>query len=169
MNLKHIIGVMGPGSPTEKDIENATELGRLIAGEDWLLLNGGRNCGVMEASARGAKENKGTTIGILPDEDKSRMSEFIDIPILTGMGSGRNNINVLSSDIVVACGMGTGTASEIALALKAGKPVILLQSEDEKAYPFFEALAGSQIRQVKTANEAVKLIRLLLNKQSQHV
>jgi len=35
-------------------------------------------------------------------------------------------INVLSSHVVIACGIGPGTLSEIALALKFGKPLILM-------------------------------------------
>ena len=42
------------------------------------------------------------------------------------MGSARNTINVLTSDVIVACPGGAGTLSEIALALKHGKPVWLL-------------------------------------------
>ncbi len=47
------------------------------------------------------------------------MSQAIDIPILTDVGEACNNINVLSSRVVFACGMEAGTASEVALALKA--------------------------------------------------
>ena len=80
----------------------------------------------MDASARGAKEHNGLTVGILPDRHKDLASSYIDIPIVTGMGDGRNIINVLSSDIVVALPGRSGTISEIALALKNGKKVILL-------------------------------------------
>lgn len=152
MIKKVIIGVMGPGlesprlesprleSPKldtpgkefhKKVLADAYLLGKLFAVEGWLTLSGGRNVGVMDAVSRGAKEHGGMTIGILPDEHKDHMSSFIDIPILTGMGSARNNINVLTADIVVACGMGAGTLSEIALAIKAGKAVIMLHVTEE--------------------------------------
>ena len=52
------------------------------------------------------------------------MSQYVDIPILTGMGNARNIINVLTSKIIIAIGEGPGTLSEVALALKTGKPVI---------------------------------------------
>lgn len=121
-----IIGVMGGGTASPEDAAAAYHLGGLIAKQGWVLLNGGRNCGIMEASAKGAWEQGGMTVGILPDADDSQTSEYIRIPVITGMGSARNSINVLSSHVVVACPGGTGTLSEIALALKAGKPVILL-------------------------------------------
>ncbi|MEM1311684.1 MAG: hypothetical protein AAGF98_19650, partial [Cyanobacteria bacterium P01_H01_bin.153] len=53
-------------------------------------------------------------------------SSAVDIPILTGLGQGRNVINVLSSRVVIACGYGPGTLAEMALAIKLGRPLILL-------------------------------------------
>jgi uncharacterized protein (TIGR00725 family) len=121
-----IVGVMGGGEVSAEAAAAAYRLGGLIAREGWVLLNGGRNAGIMEASARGAREQGGLTVGILPDEDRRRMSSHILIPIVTGMGNARNCINVLSSHVVVACRGEAGTLSEIALALKCAKPVILL-------------------------------------------
>ena len=121
-----IVGVMGGGSADPEAIDVARRLGKLIAKQGWTLLNGGRNSGVMEASAKGAREMGGTTIGILPDADRRHVSRYIDIPIVTGMGQARNVINVLSSDVIIACSGGAGTLSEIALAIKSKKPVILL-------------------------------------------
>lgn len=126
MNRVPIVGVMGGGSVQLHDAQAAYHLGRLIAQKGWVLLNGGRNAGIMAASAKGARENGGITVGILPDADASLAAKHIQIPICTGMGSARNTINVLSSDIVVACVGSAGTLSEIALALKHGKHVITL-------------------------------------------
>lgn len=109
------------------DGKYAYEVGKVIAQEGWILLNGGRPSGVMEASAKGAKENGGVTIGILPGERADWASEYIDIPIVTGMGLARNIINILSSDIIVALPGRAGTISEIALALNHGKQVILFR------------------------------------------
>ncbi len=120
-----IIGVMGGGSASPETVRKSQRLGELIAEQGWILLNGGRSGGVMEASAKGARSRGGLTVGILPDADRSGASEFIAIPILTGMGNARNVINVLSSRVVVACPGGAGTASEVALAVKCGRPVIL--------------------------------------------
>ncbi len=124
-------GIMGGGSASPSILESAYRLGCMIAQKDWVLLNGGRNSGVMEASARGARECGGLTIGILPDSDCGRASAYIDVAIVTGMGQARNSINVLSSDIVIAFPGGAGTLSEIALALKSAKPVILLGYKKE--------------------------------------
>ncbi|RJQ68491.1 MAG: TIGR00725 family protein [Desulfobacteraceae bacterium] len=121
-----IVGVMGGGHADEEHLQSAYRLGALIAGQGWILLNGGRNVGIMSASACGAAEHGGLTVGILPDDNPAQAGEYIRIPICTGMGSARNVINVLSSDIVVACQGGAGTVSEIALALKHGKPIITM-------------------------------------------
>lgn len=127
-----IIGVMGGSVADEADAERAYRLGQLIAENGWVLLNGGRRAGIMDASARGAAEAGCITIGILPDDrDHPGVSEHIQIPIFTGMGNARNVINVLTSHVIVACPGGAGTLSEIALALKVNKPVILLQSAEQ--------------------------------------
>ncbi len=126
MQKKFIIGVMGGGEALDTDRRSAYKLGELIARQGWILLNGGRNSGIMDASAKGAYENGGLTVGILPDDNGGRASAYIHVPIITGMGSARNWINVLSSHVVVACPGGGGTLSEIALALKSNKKVITL-------------------------------------------
>ncbi len=78
----------------------------------------------------------------------------MDIAIVTDMGSARNNINVLSAHVVVACGMGAGTASEVALAIKAGKPVILLDDNWE-SMAFFRGLAPELVQVAMTPLEAI--------------
>jgi hypothetical protein len=161
MSQKVIIGVMGPGSgATEEDLELAYELGQLIAESGWVLLTGGRNQGVMEAASRGAKAAHGLTIGILPGKDATGVSEFVDLAIVTDLGHARNNVNVLSSHAIVVCGMGLGTASEIALALKQGKPVILLGC-DLETQKFWQKLS-SWVEVANNVGEAVQKLHKLL-------
>lgn len=159
---KIIIGVMGPGKgATKKDMDNAYELGSEIAKNDWLLLSGGRNQGVMDAVSKGAHDSGGLVIGILPSKDGSDASEAVDIRIITGFGGGRNVINVLSSDVVIACGMGAGTSSEIGHAVKIGKPIILLET-GRKAEEFFKELAPESVHITKNVNGTIQLIKKLL-------
>lgn len=140
---KIIVGVMGSGDKaTAIDLQNAYQLGKFIAQQGWVLLTGGRNVGVMDAANRGAKSASGLTIGILPGNNTNGVSEAVDIAIITDIGQARNNINVLSSDVVIACGMGAGTASEIALALKSNKKVILLNN-DAESKAFFKKMSGN--------------------------
>jgi uncharacterized protein (TIGR00725 family) len=159
---KTIIGVMGPGSEaTEVDKQNAFELGKLIATEGWILLSGGRNEGVMDAVNHGAKSAGGLTVGIIPSADNANTSEAVDISIITSMGSARNNINVLSSSVVVACGMGPGTASEIALALKARKDVVLL-TDNSASKEFFGDLGNGRVHSVISPVDAIKKCNSIL-------
>src|SRR5215813_9820298 len=104
---RFVVGVMGAGeSAKESDKLMAFRLGEVIARAGWVVLSGGRAVGVMQEVNRGAKQVVGSlTIGILPDAT-ARASEFIDVQIVTDMGNARNNINVLSSDVIVACGTG---------------------------------------------------------------
>jgi hypothetical protein len=149
-----IIGVMGGGETDINQYRLAYDLGKCIAKEGWILLNGGRNCGVMDASAKGAKENGGLTIGILPDSHAEKVSPWIDIPVLTGMGIARNAINVMSSHYVVACPGGTGTVSEIAMALKMNKIVVLLGWPGGKFFFQF-----GDIHYSDTPEQAIEYIR----------
>jgi len=155
-----IIGVMGGGNASLKDTEAAYLLGSLIAKQGWILLNGGRNAGIMEASAKGAGDQGGLTVGILPDDNYSMVSEYIQIPILTGMGNARNCINVLSSNVVVAFPGGAGTISEIALALKYGKTVILLNFDVRKIFEMY--VKQGLLLYAETPEQAIEKISDLL-------
>ncbi len=161
MNGKTVIlGVMGGGDATAEHEQAAYLLGQLVARQGWVLLNGGRNSGIMEASAKGAFECGGLTVGILPDDNPGRASKYVRIPILTGMGSARNCINVLSSDVVVACPGGAGTISEVALALKAGKTVVLMGFDPG---PLFESYKEKgRLIFSRSPEEAVEIVKGIL-------
>ncbi len=122
-----MVGVIGAAAPPEELKEEAFLLGRGIAQRGWILVCGGRT-GVMEEAARGAAEEGGITVGILPSSSTEEANPYILCPIATGMGSARNSIIITTSRILVAVGGGYGTLSEIALALKAGKTVLGLKS-----------------------------------------
>jgi uncharacterized protein (TIGR00725 family) len=104
-------------------IEAAEEVGRLLAERGAMLVCGGLG-GTMEAACRGARAGGGTTIGILPGLSRSDANPFVDVVVPTGLGEARNALVVRAADAVIALGGGYGTLSEIALALRAGKPVI---------------------------------------------
>lgn len=114
------VAVIGPGSCTTREYEAARTAGRLIAREGAALLCGGLG-GVMEAACRGAREESGLTIGILPDTGPG--NPYLCIAIRSGLGHARNAVLVQSADAVLAFGGSYGTLSEIALALKSGKGV----------------------------------------------
>jgi len=124
------IGVIGAGTCPASTYGIAKDLGFEIGKRGWTLVCGGLQ-GVMEGAARGCSEAGGMVLGILPGLDKRSANPYITVPIPTGLGDGRNLLVVRSSDILVAVEGGYGTLSEIALALKAGKPVIGLKTWKE--------------------------------------
>ena len=93
-----------------------------------------------------------------PDQSGENSSDAADIKIITGMGSARNIINVLSSHILVVIGMAAGTASEVALAIKANKKIILLH-QDEITIRFFKNIGTYKILVVNTIEETMRIIK----------
>jgi uncharacterized protein (TIGR00725 family) len=154
-----VIGIMGAAEPTPASVAAAGELGRLVAERGWIVLTGGRDVGIMAAASSGAKQIPGSiTLGILPGASEGAGPD-IDISVFTGMGEARNVINVLTSDVVVACGVeGPGTISEVALALKAGKPVILLGAPVAARELFTGARGRARLLYAADASKVVELI-----------
>lgn len=151
---------MGASEPGPGTIEAAYRLGELIAGAGWALLTGGRPAGVMEAACAGAKSvPRSLTIGILPTGPVGPVSGHVDVAVFTGMGEARNVINVLSSEVVVACGVESpGTASEVALALQSGRPTVLLAPAPAAA-AFFRTMAGrGRLHEAQTPEAVIALI-----------
>ncbi len=149
-----VIAVVGTGKNCPPEFsEIAAEIGREIARKGAVLLCGGLE-GVMSDAARGAKEIGGVTVGILPGPTTAEANEFIDLPIATNMGQARNSIIVHTADVLIAVGGGYGTLSEIALALKLGKGVVVLQPQIE--------VPGVMVAQtpVGAVDEALTLIEL---------
>ncbi|HVR60273.1 MAG TPA: TIGR00725 family protein [Polyangia bacterium] len=148
-----VIGVMGPAACDSATADVARAVGRAIAERGAVLLCGGRG-GVMEAAAEGARGAGGLTIGILPGEDAraSPPNAFVDVALFTGLGEGRNWLNVCASDAIIAIGGGFGTLSEIALALKAKRPLVLFGS-----WTFDMDGAAPQVPRAAHATEAVEL------------
>ena len=121
--VKGQIGVIGGGTCSAEIYEIAQEVGREIAQNGFSLVCGGLG-GVMEAACRGARETGGITIGILPTSNKGDANPYCDLVIPTGLGHARNVLVVHASDGLVAVDGETGTLSEIAIALKVGKPIV---------------------------------------------
>ena len=117
------MAVAGPGTPDGDAERLAFETGRVLAGRGAIVVTGGLG-GSMEAACRGAKKEGGTTIGILPGDSRADANSSVDIAIPTAFGEARNALVVRSADAVIAIGGGFGTLSEIAFALKLGRPVI---------------------------------------------
>jgi uncharacterized protein (TIGR00725 family) len=117
------VGVVGPGEATAAEESAAAAVGLALGEAGAVLVCGGLG-GVMAAACRGARDGGGTTLGILPGADRGQANPFVDVAVPTGLGEARNALVVRASDALIAVGGAYGTLSEIALALKAGKPVV---------------------------------------------
>jgi len=126
--VKKQIGVIGAGTCGSEIEDIAEAVGREVAKRGGILICGGLG-GVMEAAAYGAKQEGGITVGILPGALRKEANPWIDIAVLSGMGQARNALIAQSSDALIAVNGEYGTLSEIALGLKMGKPVIVLESK----------------------------------------
>jgi hypothetical protein len=117
------VAVVGGGEAGADALAAAEDVGRELARRGAVVVCGGLG-GVMEAVCRGAKAEGGTTVGILPTDDRRQANEYVDVAIATGMGEARNALVVRAADVVLAIDGEFGTLSEIALALRTGTPVV---------------------------------------------
>lgn len=127
MRKKIIIGVIGAGNASSSGLENAYQVGRLVAIEGAVLICGGLG-GVMEAASRGCVEAGGDVLGILPGDSAESANPYVSLPIVTAMRHARNVIIAQTAEALIAVEGEYGTLSEIAIALKLGKPVVQLDS-----------------------------------------
>jgi uncharacterized protein (TIGR00725 family) len=141
------IAVCGPGEASSAEWFAGEQTGRLLAERGCIVACGGLG-GVMEAVCKGAKSAGGTTIGIIPSYEKQSANPWVDHVICTGIGQARNAVLVATGDVVIAIAGGFGTLSEIGLALKLGRPVVLLPVDDltlldEPAVEHLRTLGGT--------------------------
>ncbi len=134
------VAVIGASNATEWELSTAERVGRLLADAGCVLV-----CG-------------GVSIGILPGDDRVDASRHLTVAIASGFGEARNAIVARSADAVVAVGGEFGTLSEIALALKMGKPVIGVGTWELGR----DDLANDPIVRAETPEEAVDELRRFL-------
>jgi len=122
-----IIAVIGSAQGSDELVELAEQVGEELGRRGIILVCGGGG-GVMKAACKGTKSSGGTTIGILPGHHREDANKWVDIPICTGLGQGRNVIIAKTGMAAIAVGGKFGTLSEIGHALRAGTPVIGLNT-----------------------------------------
>ena len=118
------VAVVGAGADVAPAVlAGAETVGALLARRGAVVVTGGLG-GVMEAACRGARMVGGTTLGLLPGEDRAAANRWVSVAVATGMGELRNGLVVRASEAVIAVAGEYGTLSEIALALKLGRRVV---------------------------------------------
>ena len=147
------VAVCGGGDCGEVTAQLAEAIGAELARSNAAVICGGGG-GVMEAVSRGVNREGGIVLGILPGEDPRGGNEYLTAALATGMGEARNALIARSCDAVIAIGGEYGTLSEIALALKMGKPVVGINTWE--LYPYGKKGADSGITYTSTPEEAVE-------------
>jgi uncharacterized protein (TIGR00725 family) len=156
--MKVRVGVIGASQAGARESRRAYEVGQHIARSGAVLIGG-----VMKEAARGAYDEGGLTVGILPGDDASHANPYIHIPIVTDMSYARNIIVVRSSQVVIAIGGAYGTLSEIAYALNLGVPLVGLDTWNIAKIDRTE----TRMALAETAGEAVATAMRLVNPKSQ--
>jgi len=127
--MKKVISICGSdvddNNLSKNALDVAEQVGRLIARKGGVLVCGGQG-GVMKAACKGAKEENGITVGILP-YSKDDANDCIDIAIPTNIGNVRNYLVANSGDAVIAIGGRWGTLNEISYCMITEKPLILIK------------------------------------------
>lgn len=121
------VGVVGPSEATSELRQLGYDVGERLARSGCVLVCGGLE-GVMAAACEGALAAGGLTVGLLPQDHRGAANPYLSVALPTGLGELRNALIVRSSDAVVAIGGSWGTLSEVALAVRTGKPVVAVRS-----------------------------------------
>jgi uncharacterized protein (TIGR00725 family) len=149
-----VVAVVGGGVCSSEEAALAEAVGRHLARAGATLICGGMG-GVMAAACRGARAAGGLTVGVLPGNSATEANPYVDVPIVTGMGEARNVIIMRTASAIIAVGGEFGTLSEIAFALKLGRPVIGLGTWEL-------AKDGQPVQAIVKAHTAEESVRLAL-------
>lgn len=180
-----VVGVMGSGSARHADLAEPLGRALARMGVHLLTGGGGGVMESVSRAFAAVPGREGLVVGILPagdarpgrgDADPSHIdadpgtppgypNPWIELAVRTHLdargddGSGvrsRNHINILSSDVVVALPGSSGTASEVELAIRYGRPLILLGDT-----PRAVGLPAS-VRATESVEEALEFVRRAL-------
>ena len=174
MNKKKVT-IFGSSRPVEGDEEYrlAFTLGKHLAQAGFTVCNGGF-AGIMEASARGAKEAHGSTVGVTVKAFQRKANKWIDREIHLPDLTQRLMKLVELGDAYVILKGGTGTLLEFAYVwefinkgLMKEKPIVVLGKfwggviRTLREELIWEGLGDctKHIRQVETVEECVEYLK----------
>jgi len=105
----------------------------------------------MEAACKGAKDNSGTTIGIIPQDDFSFANPYCDVIVCTGIGFARDFVVASSADGIIAIGGGVGTLIEMSVGYMIKKTIVAISGSGGVA----EAYCGKYLDERKRVPIAI--------------
>lgn len=169
--MRKLIAVVGD-SMIERDglkFRMAYEMGKALVDNGYRVQSGGMK-GIMEAAFMGAKASEkyreGDTLALVPSFDRTKVNDYADIIVPTGLDVMRN-VLVANADAVIAIGGGAGTLSEIANAWALMRLVIAFDNVDgwsaklagqpvdhRKRYPF-----DDRVFAVDSADKAIAILK----------
>jgi len=165
------VGVIGySGNIFKEPIKSLTSLcydvGRIIAGNNWVLVNGGRD-GIMQLVSKAVKNSGGHVIGFLPWEQEG--NNYLDFHIKTGLDLNMRSFVLLKNvDVVVSIGGEIGTAIEILGAYSYKKPILLMKNSGGWTDRITEVLIEGkfldnrklvEVKQVSSIDELEKILK----------
>lgn len=126
-----VVAICGAGQADPPAVQAAAALGAAVIRLGAALITGGRG-GVMAAASRGARQARGDApvppiVALLPGADRTAANPWADLVLPTALGDARNAVLVTAAQVVLVVGGGPGTLSEVGLARKAGRPVVVVQ------------------------------------------
>lgn len=146
---------------TKVAYDAAYQLGRSIAANKAVVVSGGLG-GVMEAACKGARDEGGTSVGIVPSADSREANKYVDFVVATGLGHARNFLVAYSGDAVVVVGGGAGTLIEAAAAYQLGRPVVAIKGSggiaDEIAGKHLDSRKTSRVFEATDPEEAIDIV-----------
>jgi len=165
-----VVAVLGSSKAisTKKAYNYAFEVGEEIAKRKAVTLTGG-GLGVMEAAHKGAKRRGGKTLAIIPWEDMSRVNDYSDFVVATGIGWSRDAINLNSCDGAIIVGGGAGTLNEATYGYMMGKPLVALTPSGGMAEAltnkYFDVRRTEYIYGANSPKTAVELVMKLISNE----
>ena len=126
------IGVMGSAADlnySEEALMFAKRLGELIAESGNILVYGAEKeyTSLSTEAAKKASKKGGITVGVAGGKNKKIFGKYRPTVLINSgqeIGGGREFNLVLSCDVIIALGGGSGTLTEMAIAYQAGIPII---------------------------------------------
>lgn len=167
--MPKIIAIFGGRQIKEgtADYQKAFDLGKLLAREGFTVCNGGY-IGVMEASARGAKEAGGKTIGVTTEEFPGTVNSWIEEERKTKTWRQRIFRLIDTADAYVVFDGGTGTLAELFVVWEMtnkrmlNKPIIFYGKFMKKLLEMLrQEKAISVNEKIKIANSAEEVLEYL--------
>lgn len=168
-----VIGSMADLKYSKQTLAVAEDLGRTIARRGFTLVFGAEkdSDSLPTAAARAAGKAGGLTVGVTYESGLSAYDDSAVVLIASGMvrGGGRELVQALSCDGLIAIDGGSGTLNEITVAYQAGIPVVCLSQggwSQKLAGTYLDARRRYRFGKAKNAESALgQLVKMIQSKQ----